>query len=338
MRDGEQALCKLGELTEIARDILGGSRAIGGTLHFRMERNAVVRKSQPDSRIEALMIAVYGDESHDTKCERVFTVAILFASPETWESLESKWKDRNGIPFHANDCDSDRGDFAPKPGEDEDKKHKENKSLYKENTILLADSGVSGFASNVDLQAQEKYLGPLAIKPADSYYKCFWDVIEMIQGIAGQAKEIAECTFDTRAETEYNAGFLYGQLRECYPQWAPRLASRISFECSEKNPRIQIADLWAREAMKALDNDIGPKKRTRRAWEKLRETQRFLAFSYSENWFRDFSADFQNAQRRLGFSQDELTKWLREKRVQPNFANIIRFLNPLMKKHSKNVP
>jgi len=125
---------------------------------------------------------------------------------------------------------------------------------------------------------------------------------------------MAECVFDSRNETEFNAGFLYGQLRENYPQWAPRLAEKITFDSSRANPRIQIADLWGREAMKALDNSIGPVKRNRRSWQALSATERFLSYSYSEDWFRDFSADFENAKRRIGFSNDELMRWLREKR------------------------
>ncbi|PYX94192.1 MAG: hypothetical protein DMG67_02145 [Acidobacteria bacterium] len=39
--------------------------------------------------------------------------------------LEEAWVDRTGgIPFHATDCDSDRGDY-------EGKSHSENKALYK---------------------------------------------------------------------------------------------------------------------------------------------------------------------------------------------------------------
>lgn len=296
-------------------------------------------QSQLSARIEAVMLSVFGDESHDERCERVFTVGILFGFPETWAILESKWRVRNGtVPFHANNCNSDKGDFAPGEEEDPNQKHKDNKALYKDNTILLAEGGLLGFASNVDLQAQAKYLPSLHIDSPRTYYKCFWDVIEMVQSVAGQFNEVAECVFDSRAESEFNAGFLYGQLRENYPQWAPRLAEKITFDSSKKNPRIQMADLWAREAMKALDNDIGPVKRKRRSWQALSATQRFAAYSWSHDWFRDFSADFENVKQRIGFSEDESMKWLREKRLEPNFANLIRFLGPMMREQSKKRP
>ncbi len=289
--------------------------------------------------IEVVMISAFGDEGHDEKCERVFTVGIVFGTPEAWSALESKWIKRNGdIPFHAKDCDSDRQDFHALPGEDENERHLSNKALYKDNVIMLAESQLFGFASNVDLKAQGKYLPQLGINPPDTYLKCFWDVIEMIQGVAAQFNEVAECTFDSRAESEFNAGFLYGQLRECYPQWAPRLAEKITFDASKKNPRLQIADLWTREAMKALDNDIGPVKRTRRSWRTLVETRQFIAYSYSEDWFRDFSADFENAKRRLGYSEEYMTRHFKETKAQPNFANVIRALTPIMKEQSKTLP
>jgi hypothetical protein len=300
----------------------------------------VLSQERAESRIgiETVMISVFGDESHDERCERVFTVGILLGFPEAWHIVESRWRTRNsGVPFHANNCDSDKGDFASKPGEDQDQKHSANKALYKENTILLAESGLLGFASNVDLQAQAKYMPSLVIDSPRTYYKCFWDVIEMIQAVAGQFNDVAECVFDSRTESEFNAGFLYGQLRENYPQWAPRLAEKIIFDSSKKNPRLQMADLWAREAMKALDNDIGPVKRRRRSWQTLSATKRFTAYSYSHDWFRDFSVDYENVKQRLGYSDEECMKWLREKRLQPNFANLVRFLRPIMKEHSKTL-
>jgi hypothetical protein len=70
-------------------------------------------------------------------------------------------KERAGdVPIHANDCDSDQGDFAPKAGEGKDRKHKDNKTLYKELTVLLAESDIGGFGSVYDLAAQREAFPP----------------------------------------------------------------------------------------------------------------------------------------------------------------------------------
>jgi hypothetical protein len=81
-------------------------------------------------------------------------------------------------------------------------------------------------------------------------------------------------------------------LREENPEWKERLSSKISFESSIGNPRIQVSDLLAREVMKDLDNLIGPVRREiRGSWRALRETGRFLAFNWGTDWFRDLEKD-----------------------------------------------
>src|SRR5438876_11140851 len=87
----------------------------------------------------AVLLSVYGDESSDERQQRVFAVAGLIGSEEMWERLEAQWLERtHGIPFHANNCDSDRGDYENTP-------HKENKALYRDLTTLLSDSGLGGW-------------------------------------------------------------------------------------------------------------------------------------------------------------------------------------------------
>ena len=64
--------------------------------------------------LEAIMILAYGDESLDETQDRVCAVAGVVGAVEQWERIEPVWVERtNGIPFHANDCDSDHGDYAP---------------------------------------------------------------------------------------------------------------------------------------------------------------------------------------------------------------------------------
>jgi hypothetical protein len=89
------------------------------------------------------MRLVYGDESMDEANERVCTCATVYGSKDQWRALESKWSARIGnAPFHTNDCDSDHGDYADTPQE-------ENRALYKGLISLLAESELRGFGSSV---------------------------------------------------------------------------------------------------------------------------------------------------------------------------------------------
>ncbi|HTV09086.1 MAG TPA: DUF3800 domain-containing protein [Candidatus Aquilonibacter sp.] len=253
------------------------------------------------------MIYVYGDESMDEKKEIACAVAAIVGTKEQWEAIESKWLERTkGIPFHANNCDSDQGDYKNIP-------HQENKALYRDLTIMLAESGLRGFGSVVDLAAQAKAF-PLA-NPLDlsnrTYYKCFIDVVEKMFFYATNINEIAEMTFDNRAESDHNAALLYANMRELNPGWKSRLASKIIFESARENPCIQVADLFAREVMKGLVNDMAKKKRpVRKSWETLVATNRFASFGYSTEWFADMVADLPAASVRFDFDPEGYQKWL----------------------------
>ena len=86
------------------------------------------------------MLSVYGDDSADETQQRVFAVAGLIGTEHDWNDIKQKWNGRTGgITFHAKNCDSDFGDFANNP-------HKENKALYRDLTLILADSGIGGYA------------------------------------------------------------------------------------------------------------------------------------------------------------------------------------------------
>ena len=84
------------------------------------------------------MLFVYGDESMDEAQERVCAVAGIIGTKEQWEATEQRWVQRtNGVPFHANHCESDWGDYKTRP-------HWENQALYRDLTTLLASSGLCG--------------------------------------------------------------------------------------------------------------------------------------------------------------------------------------------------
>jgi hypothetical protein len=231
------------------------------------------------------------------------------------------------VPFHGNDCDSDQGDYANRP-------HWENKALYRDLTTLLANSGLVGYGLALDLMAKN------AVFPESddlAYYTAFQRVVIAMKNFAQSAGGIAEMTFDMRSESEHNAGFIYGAIRENEPDWAPYLASKISFEFAKDNPRIQVADLLAREAMKALDNQIGPKKRTtRKSWQALLDTERFVTVAFSTDWFEDLKRKIPEAEKGMNMNRDMYIEWLRQRKRQHNVSNLFQFADWTAKRDKKS--
>jgi hypothetical protein len=265
------------------------------------------------------MLFVYGDESMDESKERVCAVAGLIGTEEQWSALEWKWaKATNGVPFHGNDCDSDQGDYENRP-------HWENKALYRDLTILLANSGIAGYGQAIDLIAKN------TVFPESediTYYTAFQRVIFAMVNFAKHVGEIAELTFDMRLESAHNAGFLYGSLRETEPDWTPYLASKISFEFAKTNVRIQVADLFARETMKGLDNHIGPKKREmRKSWSALYATNRFQVDAFSMEWFEDMKRKLPETEKTMNMNRDMYIEWLRQRNRQHNVSNMFQFVD-----------
>lgn len=139
--------------------------------------------------------------------------------------------------------------------------------------------------------------------------------------------EMAELTFDSRIGTEFNATEIYSYLRESGLYWRERLASKLSFESSRKNPRIQIADLFAHEAMKELDNEVGPPKReTRKSWECLKSTGRFHIEKFGEEYFSNPRMKPETLLKALGFGNGDFEEWRECNRLPRCYTSFLRFL------------
>jgi hypothetical protein len=292
--------------------------------YFEWGLGARRRDDESNQPQAAIVLRVFGDDSMDETKERVCAVVGVIGTEAAWKELKGKWLARTGgIPFHANDCDSDYGDYVNTP-------HAENKALYRDLAIILADSHVGGYGHAIDLMAHRRvFPGTLDI----AYYRAFLGVIEEMKNVARNNEEIAELTFDMRLESEYNAGLLYGHARENEPEWTLFLAGKISFAFSRDEPGIQIADLLAREAMKALDNQVGPvKRKIRKSWAVLRETKRFEVEAYSDDWFNDLKKHYAELRKKVGFRQEDYVNWLRERNRQPNTTNLIHFLDWIAKR------
>lgn len=285
------------------------------------------------------MLLVYGDESMDQTQDRVCAVAGVIGTEEQWDWIEPIWKARTGnVPFHANDCEGSWDDFAPKNGEDRNEAVQRNRSLYKDLSILLAESGLGGFASVNDLAAQRKAF-PSPYDPP-LYYQGVMDVIEAMRNAAADRNDIAKITFDNREESRFNVSVIYAYLQESGLYWSDHLASKIEFESSRKNPRIQVADLFAREAMKKFDNalaaPLGEIPRVRRSWETLNASGRFQIKVYGEDYFRSLGERQETLERVLGVGMAEYAQWLESNRVPACHTSYFRFVDWKRKQMSED--
>jgi hypothetical protein len=262
------------------------------------------------------MLYVYGDESADESKQRVFAVAGLIGSAEMWAHIEASWLIRtNGTPFHSNDCDSDQGDYAGHP-------HADNKALYRDLTQMLAASGLGGWAFAIDMAAQRRVF-PDA--PDITFYKAFLEVLNAMTNCAINNGQTVKFTFDSRRESEHNAGELYRMFNE-HPASRDHTFHEVSFVNSRTNPRIQMADLFAREAMKAYDNRIGPVQRpSRKSWMALYQTGRFHLDVIRDEWFQSLKEQLPQLQEKANMSGEKYALWLAENNLQHNTTNLFRY-------------
>jgi hypothetical protein len=270
------------------------------------------------------VLSAFGDESSDETHQRVFAVAAIFGEQQHWDELEVKWRERTGdIDFHAADCDSDAGPYATSS-------HAENKALYRDLTQLLVDSALLGYGVALDLISQNKYMPELL--PESPYYKCFAEVVIFFAHRAAFyiPRERIKFTFDRRLETQFNATALYDYLAKL-PEWDDRsyLHEEIAF-ASRRSVGVQAADLWAREVMKRLDNEIGPKERAvRRSFEVLENTERFGGRICSGEYFKGLQQAVHAMDISDGpgaFRHTDYKEWLTKYKQLDNYATRLRYL------------
>jgi hypothetical protein len=273
------------------------------------------------------VLSVFGDESSDETKQRVFAVAAVVGTENQWDVLAEAWLARTkGVPFHANHCESGWGDYKDIP-------HADNHLLYRDLTTLLVGSGLSGWGFAIDLAAQKKIF-PDA--PDISYYKGFSEVIAAMVVLAAKYNQPVKFTFDMREESEHNSAFLYKMYRE-RPEVKVDMFRNVTFARSREEPRVQVADLWARETMKALDNIIGPVKRgPRKSWEALAGTKRFAMDAIGLEWFESLKGQMDSMQREYGMEPVKYHQWLNRNKLQPSITNMFRFLEWTSKEESSS--
>ena len=210
------------------------------------------------------MWSVFGDESSDETKQRVFAVAGVIGSEEMWEDLETAWLDAlvvsRFMPLIVRRTKRDYKHFD----------HAENQQLYTDLTVMLGESGLGGMGIAMDLAAQRKFFPE---SNDGSYYQGFTNVIEEMKQCAQRNQETVRFTFDERKESEHNTSLLYKIAAEL-PEYQDTMFDDISFGNHRETPRLQVADLFARETMKTLDNIVGPVKRDpRKSWLALADTR-----------------------------------------------------------------
>jgi len=284
-----------------------------------------------------LVIYAYGDDGSDEKHERVAAVSIVAGYEDWWQQLDWDWVQRcGGRPFHATDCECDKGAFAPEFGR-EDETHRENKELYRDLTAMLAASPIGGIGVAIDLKAQMQIF-PNSLPIA--YFRALVECFERAANVAEYAGDVCEVTYDISKENAYNAGQLYAWLRESDQRLCSLLHPKLSFVSWRDSARVQAADLLAYEAWKALDHTVGSVRRTRKSWDALRATQRFETYSYSSDWFHDLKKHIElgELKKASDFSEADYRQWLMQGNRRNSMSNIFSFIRSVNEPRTKDVP
>jgi hypothetical protein len=265
---------------------------------------------------KGVMLTAYGDESADEKKERVFAIAGLFGKESEWASLESQWIERTGgKTFHANDCESNRGDYK-------DIEPATNLKLYADLAQLIAKSKLTGIGVALSMPAYNEFLAHSLDR--NPYYVCFHSVV------VGLAKKASVCIppdriefiFDRNVEIHHNASTLYDLIMKLNPpELAGFMQDKISF-ATRDTVGIQIADLVARETMKILDNRIGPKPRHARLSAMALAASKRIQF---QQYTKDECRKIAKTATRKGWLMTEYHQWLAESGLYDTLPNRIQY-------------
>lgn len=263
----------------------------------------------PRPKGEAILAiySVYGDESYDEKKERVFALAGVFGLQEHWDRLISKWTDiTKGKEFHATEWEPERP--------------KDYISLVR----AVAESRLHGWGVGMSLIDKRTIFD--RAKKNFEYYICFVRVIDHFAEYTRLClpQGTTDFTFDhINNGIEYNAGLLYAEMGNA-PEWrGSEFIEKDVTYASRKNPKIQVADMWAREVMKHTDRTIisSPPLPMRRSFQVLRKNKLFSLDMVDKSYFEDMKRKVQDNRPGL----DKYYGWLAKHRRQDNTENRIRF-------------
>ena len=272
-------------------------------------------------RLVAVLYNVFGDESTDEDHQRVYAVAGLIGSETDWDKTVEAWTARTGgLTFHAVDCETDQNEFAKFT-------HRENLALYKDLSKILAASRLMGYGCAMSLEDFDILFAPMMRN--NGYYLCFRTVVlYMVQigrTMIPRPTEI-KFTFDHNEPIEVNAAKIYDFVVNMPgTDFGDYMSNEISFAV-RRNPRIQMADLVARETMKHFDNMLGPVKRIPRgSFLALQQTKRFAFEWYNKEYFHEMKRQAEEIAKAQGHSRifQEYDEW-RAAHKNPNDTLALR--------------
>ena len=221
-----------------------------------------------------------------------------------------------GKPFHAVDCESDKGDYK-------DNLHDENQSLYKGLVNILSESKIEGFGQAMDIQGwREFFPGKRKTMP---YMHCFEYVVRHFAKIGAQRKCKIDFIFDHNLEVSHNASYLFSEMAKSneweYPEWlgSIKYEYKIDYEYKIGKVELQVACMWVRECMKHINNP--PDVDTRKSMQVLLDTDRFQCHLMDRKYWADFRRVVDETK------YDEFKNWLRRKKIKgENLTNKIKYI------------
>jgi hypothetical protein len=247
--------------------------------------------------------------------EHVIAMSCILGSDLEWAQTEARWTAcTKGEIFHAAVWETDAND-------PDVSRHQQRLAQYKELTQALASGPAAGFAVAMDLAAFREVVQ--GVDEDAPYYLCLNYVVSSCGHVATELNAIdpelamsIRVTVDRRIKSAAVAKKAYEMLFN-EPQWKASavLADELAFD-DRSNPRIQMADLVAREAMKEMQRRLGLTSRpVRRSFQALEQSGRFKFRWHGRVWCQDFRDKLERA----GASELMATyeKWLHKSgRVQ----------------------
>jgi len=183
-----------------------------------------------------------------------------------------------------------------------------------------------GWGVGIDLAGYRKYFPDITQDMA--YSRCFIECAErVIRDSISLGHRYLKFTFDSRQGSGTTA-LLYAYIAS-QPEWKDSilLADEISFG-NRQDPRIQAADLLARETMKELDRVVGGTARPqRKSLGALAGAGGRFQFRYlMREFFASMTEQMAEMGKIAGFSKGDYVRWLQQTGAQHNLSSMHRFL------------
>jgi len=199
-----------------------------------------------------------------------------------------------------------------------------NHDLYRDLTQVLVEGAVAGFGVAFDVKAHRELFPE--VPDGYPYLKCLFDLVSTIHKQAvtfnervldrrdhGPAIDGLHVTLDRRKRGSGNAITLYNLIGQEQGWDRPSLLGATLAFGSRSNPRIQMADLVAREAMKDLDRlTTGKPAAPRRSKQALDGADKFRWIQHDRSYCERWLASMESLHADSGIYPDEYANWLKK--------------------------